>query len=244
MRWRVNDGVHWHTGERGGAILNLGTGRWYWLNPTAAALWELLTDPDSDDPAAISTAPGPLAGVPAMKVGADLADLAEQLLAMGVLSAAPAGAKVPRTPRIPAQPVPASGRTECSEVASTAPERGAPAALWAAAAMLHILPTSTVVRLAHGLRHRAGGHRTVDTGQASAALTAVRRACAWYPGRAACLETSLAAALLCWAHRLPVTWNLGVRFDPHECHAWIAVDGQPVGEPAERDRALHPVLTV
>lgn len=46
-----------------------------------------------------------------------------------------------------------------------------------------------------------------------------------------CLQRSLAAALLCRARGTWPTWCTGVRTNPFAAHAWIEVDGQPIGEP-------------
>lgn len=46
-----------------------------------------------------------------------------------------------------------------------------------------------------------------------------------------CLQRSIAAALLCRARGSWPTWCTGVRTHPFAAHAWIQVDGEPVGEP-------------
>ncbi|MFF5481894.1 lasso peptide biosynthesis B2 protein [Streptomyces sp. NPDC012935] len=46
-----------------------------------------------------------------------------------------------------------------------------------------------------------------------------------------CLQRSIAAALLCRSRGVWPTWCTGVRTSPFEAHAWIEVDGEPVGEP-------------
>jgi hypothetical protein len=65
----------------------------------------------------------------------------------------------------------------------------------------------------------------------------VRRAACWYPGRAACLERSLAAVLLAIAVRRRLDWCLGAVPDPYRFHAWVAVAGTPVTA-ADDDPAL------
>jgi hypothetical protein len=86
--------------------------------------------------------------------------------------------------------------------------------------------------------------RPASAEQARDAVTAVRRA-AWYaPGRAACLEESAAAALLLASRRLGVAWCHGVAADPVRLHAWVQTgDGQCVAEP-ESGRAYTALLTV
>ncbi|MGH3897350.1 MAG: lasso peptide biosynthesis B2 protein [Pseudonocardiaceae bacterium] len=45
-----------------------------------------------------------------------------------------------------------------------------------------------------------------------------------------CLQRSLAAALLCRMQGVWLTWCTGVRTDPFRAHAWVEVDGVPIGE--------------
>jgi hypothetical protein len=66
----------------------------------------------------------------------------------------------------------------------------------------------------------------------------LRDACAWastyWPGRAACLETSLAVVIAATLARRRLHWCLGARFDPPATHAWAqTTDGTPVGEPTD-----------
>lgn len=48
----------------------------------------------------------------------------------------------------------------------------------------------------------------------------------------ACLQRSIAVALLCRSRGVWPTWCTGVRTSPFEAHAWVEVVGEPVGEPA------------
>lgn len=74
--------------------------------------------------------------------------------------------------------------------------------------------------------------RPASSALAQQAVHAVRRAGLVFPGRAACLEESVAAALTLAALRLGVTWCHGVTADPIRLHAWIeSPDAGPVAEP-------------
>lgn len=64
------------------------------------------------------------------------------------------------------------------------------------------------------------------------------------PGRAACLELSLAALLASALHGRSVDWCVGCRFDPCESHAWIETEVQAVGEPNTPDRPFHVTLRI
>lgn len=48
-----------------------------------------------------------------------------------------------------------------------------------------------------------------------------------------CLPRSIATALLARSYGYGVTWCTGVRDRPFSAHAWVEIDGRPVGEPAD-----------
>lgn len=88
------------------------------------------------------------------------------------------------------------------------------------------------------------GQRPGTGGRAAGAVTAVRRANWYSPGRTACLEESVAAVLLLAARRLGVRWCHGIASDPVRLHAWVqTVDGADVAEPSST-RAYTPALTI
>ncbi|MGW4077914.1 lasso peptide biosynthesis B2 protein [Streptomyces asiaticus] len=129
--------------------------------------------------------------------------------------------------------------------AGTFPERCAAAAGLALALVLLRLPfrfTVRAVRLA-----RRVGCRRLTAAQADALITAVRHAGRWWPGRAACMETSLGAVLAAALLGRRLNWCLGVRFSPPpvEYHAWAELpDHGPVGEYTEAGWHHHTALTI
>lgn len=78
--------------------------------------------------------------------------------------------------------------------------------------------------------------RPATMGEAQTRVAVALRAARWFPGRAACLENSLAATLTCLLTGRSVDWCIGVRLMPYAAHAWIEVEGVPIGEPSEPDR--------
>ncbi len=48
-----------------------------------------------------------------------------------------------------------------------------------------------------------------------------------------CLPRSIATALLARSYGYGVTWCTGVQDRPFAAHAWVEVDGRPVGEMAD-----------
>ncbi|MFB0617898.1 lasso peptide biosynthesis B2 protein [Streptomyces sp. AGS-58] len=89
------------------------------------------------------------------------------------------------------------------------------------------LPFRTLLRIVRWTLRR-WCRREATAAQATAALAAVRQAAARYPGRAACLETSLASLVLLALSRHRVTWCIGTAADPCRFHAWIQAQGIPI----------------
>ncbi|MFF9554566.1 lasso peptide biosynthesis B2 protein [Streptomyces albus] len=115
--------------------------------------------------------------------------------------------------------------------AGTVRERLAAATGLTLALLLLRLPFRWTVR---GTRTaRRAGRRPMDAAQAEAIVAAVRHTARWWPGRAACMETSLGAVLASAVLGRRLDWCLGVRFAPPpvEYHAWAQLpDSGPVGE--------------
>lgn len=78
------------------------------------------------------------------------------------------------------------------------------------------------------LRRHAAPASAEQTTRARAAVLSASRRCAGHQG---CLQRSLATAVLCRLRGVWPTWCTGVRTEPFGAHAWVAVDGEPIGEP-------------
>lgn len=124
-------------------------------------------------------------------------------------------------------------------------EHLAAAAGFTLAVLLLRLPfrhTVRAVRLA-----RRVGRRTLDADRAETLVDAVRHTARWWPGRAACMETSLGAVLAAALLGRRLNWCLGVRFAPPpvEYHAWAGLPGHgPVGEYTIAGWHHHTALTI
>ncbi|MFJ5926464.1 lasso peptide biosynthesis B2 protein [Kitasatospora sp. NPDC092948] len=124
-------------------------------------------------------------------------------------------------------------------------ERLAAAAGFTTAVVLLRLPfrhTVRTVRLARRL-----GRRELGAARAEAVVGAVRHAARRWPGRAACMETSLGAVLAAALLGRRLDWCLGVRFAPPpvEYHAWTELPGHgPVGEYTADGWHHHTALTI
>lgn len=75
-----------------------------------------------------------------------------------------------------------------------------------------------------------------DVNAVKAAEHAVAMAGAFYPGRALCLEQSLALYYLLRRQGIPVTYCQGVQAHPFAAHAWVEYDGVVINDVGERVR--------
>jgi hypothetical protein len=109
----------------------------------------------------------------------------------------------------------------------------------AAARLLSHLPPRRITAVLRLLRHGAPPATYEQAAAARQDVVATSLRCA---GRY-CLPRSLAAVLLCRLRGSWPTWCTGVRTAPFAAHAWIAVDGRPVDEPADTS-TYHALLHV
>ncbi len=127
----------------------------------------------------------------------------------------------------------------------TFPERLAAAAGFALALVLLRLPFRHTVRAAR-LARRVG-RRHLAPARAESLVGAVRHTARLWPGRAACMETSLGSVLAAALLGRRLTWCLGARFAPPpvEYHAWAELPGHgPVGEYTAAGWHHHTALTI
>ncbi|WP_228982270.1 lasso peptide biosynthesis B2 protein [Streptomyces sp. DH12] len=127
----------------------------------------------------------------------------------------------------------------------TLAERLAAAAGLTLALVLLRLPFRHTLR-ASRLARRIG-RRNLTTARAEALVGAVRHTARWWPGRAACMETSLGSVLAAALLGRRLDWCLGVRFAPPpvEYHAWADLPGHgPIGEYTDAGWHHHTALTL
>jgi hypothetical protein len=115
------------------------------------------------------------------------------------------------------------------------------AALAAAVAVLRLAGLRRAVRLALRL---AGLPAAADAAGArylvAESTRRVTRVAAFFPGRALCLEQSLALFALLRRRGVPVELRLGVQPFPFAAHAWIEFAGRPVNEQEDFVAKLAP----
>ena len=80
---------------------------------------------------------------------------------------------------------------------------------------------------------RARKHSVPDDAQIAVVMQRVVAAAVLYPGRARCLEQSLACYLLLNRRGWAVQLRMGVQPYPFSAHAWLELNGRPLTETAE-----------
>jgi hypothetical protein len=216
--------VRHRTEDHGGVvILDTAAGEWFALNPTAGDLWRSWDSGAGFDQGVTEVA-SRYPDVPPEAIRSDARQFAEDLFTRGLINITPAGSAT-----VMADP---GSRLQ-------AWERG-PRLLTVAVAWIFLLVASVLVRSSFRTSYalvRASRSkwcdRLPDPRQAARAVTAVNRAARLYPGRAACLEQSLAAVLLGASRRWRLDWCVGSAPDPYRFHAWVEVAGRVVPRPDE-----------
>jgi Transglutaminase-like superfamily len=94
------------------------------------------------------------------------------------------------------------------------------------ARLLATLPPGRLRRVLELARRGARAATVKQAQTARRAVVAVSVRCAGQ----GCLQRSIAATLYCRSRGTWPTWCTGVRTSPFGAHAWIEVDGQPIGE--------------
>lgn len=109
-----------------------------------------------------------------------------------------------------------------------------------AARALAALPPEKLVSM---LERIARGSRPAQMVTASNARNAVLSVSVRCSGRY-CLDRSIAIALMCRMRGEWPEWYSGIATEPFRAHAWVSVDGIPVGEPEVVQRTFIPTLQV
>ncbi|MFE2690160.1 lasso peptide biosynthesis B2 protein [Streptomyces mirabilis] len=208
------------------ALMDIRTGRgqWRFLDPVGARLWQKITD-GATPAAAINdlTAYWHSKGADPIQVRTDLTALAGDLERADLLHHAPPAAQADRTEVRFATPAPVG----------TAQRLAGHAGLLLALVVLRLLPIRFAIAGARAATFLPG--RAALPHEAEVAFAAVRRAVRLWPGRAACLEESLAAHFAAALTGRRVRWVIGARFIPQGAHAWIEAGTTIIGQD-ETDR--------
>lgn len=234
---RIPRHVHYRAYEHGGVVLiNTATGNWHALNASASRFWASWAQ-GADFARSVAEISARHPGVAPERIHEDAINLLHDLLRRGLVET---GAR--RTTRPEPAPSYESAPATMPLDHDLRPGPGATLLAWCClvlATLLLMLPfraTAAVVGWVRGPARR----RDMSTARAEAAARAVRRAARRYPGRAACLETSLGTVLFAAASRRHLDWCLGAATDPYRFHAWVEAGGHPIAA----DSAYLRVLTI
>ncbi|MCQ8771253.1 lasso peptide biosynthesis B2 protein [Streptomyces telluris] len=122
------------------------------------------------------------------------------------------------------------------------PWRRRPAVLLAVAVarLLVLLPPRRLRRALTAARNGAAPATAEQALAARQSVTALSPRCAGE----GCLQRSVATALLCRMRGVWPDWCTGVRTGPFRAHAWVEVDGRPIGEAHQAPGYYHRLMTV
>ncbi|MEU6389251.1 lasso peptide biosynthesis B2 protein [Streptomyces sp. NPDC046939] len=262
-RLSVSEHVRESTSPHGGSVLlDVRSGHCFAMNAMAHALWEEWHRSGSFDSAVLVLA-SRYPDLSHDRIREDARRLADDLLGLGLLTAhasnrTPSAAgqrtyghglshgEVPPVTATTRPPVTATTRPAAAQMTMAAErmrDEGARSLRGAVTATLGLvgllgalllirLPLRTVSR-AVSWTARTWCRREATPEQASASLAAVRRAARWYPGRAACLELSLATLGALALTGRSVAWCIGTADDPYRFHAWVEARGVAIASPDE-----------
>ncbi|MGW1658478.1 lasso peptide biosynthesis B2 protein [Streptomyces atratus] len=214
-------GVYAAPSPDGIALMDVRTGRgqWRFLDPVGARLWQEITDG-----ATLAAAIGDLTahwhskGADPDQARTDLTALADDLERADLLHPAAPAARPESTDIRFATPVPVgAGQRLAGHVG-----------LLLALFLLRLLPIRFAIAGARAATYLPG--RAALPCEAEGAFAAVRCAARLWPGRAACLEESLAAHFAAALTGRRVRWVIGARFIPQGAHAWIEAGTAIIGQ--------------
>jgi hypothetical protein len=197
-------------------LLDLRTERYLGLDEVGTAVWSLVVQAGTDGvpvPAVVDMLSVEF-DAPRTVLERDVGALLDRLRREGLVEGLALGASAP-APRIPSV-------SRCA------------LALLTAVLALRALGLRRSLAMARWLSRREPAVAMPTAGYLAGVVRTVDTAAAFFPGRALCLEQSLALyAVLRWAG-VGVSLVLGAQPYPFSAHAWVEYQGEPVGESRDR----------
>jgi Transglutaminase-like superfamily/Coenzyme PQQ synthesis protein D (PqqD) len=225
LNLQVAGHVRHRTEDHGGVvILDTMAGQWMALNPTAGEFWRRW-DAGAGFDQGVTEVAAQHPEVPPEAIRAHARQFAEELVKRGLITINQ-DERAGGVAAVMAEPDAATGR---------GPGWHLVAAAWVFLAVASLL-VSCSFRVSYALvrgSRRSWRHRRPPLARAERVVFAVSRAARLYPGRAACLEQSLAAVLMAAARGWQLDWCIGSASDPLRFHAWAEVSGEIAGCPDE-----------
>lgn len=206
--------------------------RWYVLDAVGAEFWRgWAAGRDFED--SVTAVADRHPDVDRGRIGADGRALLTRLAKRGLVVAPGSGTTTAAEPRA-AELARLTGLTGRAKRVHP-PTADAHGRVHPAAALAALLAAALLVRLPFALLHRMVRatrvrwcHAPEAMRRAEQLVVAVQQAARRFPGRAACLEVSLAAVLWSAVRRRRLDWCLGAVADPYRFHAWVECEGAPV----------------
>ncbi|UCR88815.1 lasso peptide biosynthesis B2 protein [Mycetocola spongiae] len=96
-----------------------------------------------------------------------------------------------------------------------------------AARLVSYLPPNRMHQLVHSISRGTRRATFSEAGTAREQICRFSRRCAGQ----GCVQRSVAVVILCRLYGSAPNWRIGFGIEPFTAHAWIEVDGRPVGEP-------------
>jgi Transglutaminase-like superfamily/Coenzyme PQQ synthesis protein D (PqqD) len=222
LRLQVAGHVRHRTEDHGGVvILDTVAGQWMALNPTAGVFWRSWEAGAGFDQG-VTEVSSRHPEVPPESIRLHARQFVQELLTRGLITI---------TPQESADGAAAVMAEPDAAAAGRGPGWHMVAAAWVFLVLASVLVNRSF-RFSYALvraSRREWCHREPTLTRAERLVFAVSRAARLYPGRAACLEQSLAAVLMASTRRWRVDWCIGSARDPYRFHAWAEVAGQVVG---------------
>jgi hypothetical protein len=215
-------------------LLDLRRERYYGLDDVGTRVWALLKE-GVDVPAIVARL-GEEYDAPRERLQADVSQVLRHLAELKVII--PAGAQRNGTRS-------AARAHRVVKLVHPGPLRGPSGlscsfALVGATLALRVLGLRRSLALIRRLCWRAQRVRRPTPEFLAAVVRKVDTAAAFFPGRAQCLERSLALCLCLWRAGVPVELRMGVQPYPFAAHAWVDYLGEPVGESWDRVNRFVP----
>jgi hypothetical protein len=249
MRFHHGKHVVWTRHSETAIVLDANHGRYYTLDPVGSQIWELL-----DDGASIDDLVHRLEQeyeVAPERLRADVTALVDRLLQRRLLERIRSGRPVATLPKPSASDWPvASDGQAAPELAGElyVPGRVSLVDLLYSGLLLTVMKlglvtvgVARVVRGIHAVTRRKSIPPINQTQRIDVMTQSVTMAGALYPGRALCLEQSLALYCRLRWRGLPTRLRLGVQPHPLEAHAWVEHRGVPIHEDHEKLKRFVPM---
>jgi hypothetical protein len=197
-------------------LLDLRTERYLGLDEVGTAVWELVDDAGEDGVALVSIVDMLAAEyeAPRVTLARDVGMLMDRLRREGLVEGVAPGTVAPEPS------LPSAIRCALTLVVSVLALRG--------------LGLRRSLAVARRLARRVSPIAVPTPEFLAAVVRKVDTAAAFFPGRALCLEQSLALYVVLRQARVPVRFLLGAQPYPFTAHAWVEYQGEPVGESHDR----------